>query len=356
MVDALYHMPGPNLAAAVVSYETPSPGLEPVAPTVIAYGARTLCGVAELDANHIVGNYRITAKLGAGGMGSVYRVEHVSLGRAYALKVLNGHLRSQTRDSAAQFLNEARAAARVRHPHVVDIFDFGYLPDGRSYFVMELLGTPSVAGLLEGRTPEIAQAVAIALQLAQALAAVHDQGVVHGDVSSSNVLVEPGTSEAGIPHVKLVDFGLARVVGPGVRPPQIADIVYGTPAYIAPEVARGHAAEVCSDQYSFGVLLYELLAGAAPFIEKDIRALCRAHIYDPLPAVRSPHGRVPDQIAAIVERCCAKSPAVRFPDMHHVATALADAIRALSRKQRRRWFGASVGTIDGAVAGRSVRR
>ena len=161
---------------------------------------------ADLKEGALVGHYRVLVHLGSGGMGGVYLAEHATLGRRYALKVLHGHVLAKDASSVDRFLREARAAARIHHPHIVDVFDFGYLPDGRPYFVMELLDATSVADLVESGALAVSQAVAIARQLAEALAAAHEAGVIHADVSASNVLVN-----ARGDHVmtKLVDFGLA---------------------------------------------------------------------------------------------------------------------------------------------------
>ena len=137
----------------------------------------------------IVGSYRIVELLGEGGMGSVFRAEHVALGSERALKVLRARLLDRDPTAAHRFLREARAAARIHHPNIVDVVDFGHLVDGRPYFVMELLPGESLLDLL-ARGPLLpAEAVAIARQLASALAAAHDAGVVHADVTPANVYV-----------------------------------------------------------------------------------------------------------------------------------------------------------------------
>src|SRR5690606_3682569 len=139
-------------------------------------------------------------------MGTVYQVEHIALGRTYALKVLRSKVLGGDATSAQRFLREARTAARIRHPNIVDVFDFGYMPDGRPYFVMEMLEGESLATRVDRGALDPAEVVTIARQLATALAAAHDRGVIHADVTPSNVLVL-GTDDL---HVKLVDFGLAE--------------------------------------------------------------------------------------------------------------------------------------------------
>src|SRR6185503_20354018 len=181
-----------------------------------------------------IGHYRTLEWLGEGGMGTVYRVEHAVLGRQYALKVLRAKVIERDQSAAQRFVREARAAARVRHPHIVDVFDFGYLADGRPYFVMELCEGESLSTLIRRGPLQPADAVTIARQMAQALAAVHDHGVVHADVTPSNALV---VSKDPI-HVKLLDFGLAAIADETFDEDN-SDFVLGTPAYISPEQLLG---------------------------------------------------------------------------------------------------------------------
>jgi eukaryotic-like serine/threonine-protein kinase len=270
------------------------------------------------------GAYRILAELGSGGMGRVFHVEHVALRRQLALKVLHQHVLRRDPDSVARLLREARAAARIAHPRVVKVLDYDVLADGRPYLVMELLRGERLADLLDGGALDPAQAVAIARQAAEGLAAAHARGVVHADVSSSNLVVETG--RAGL-RVKLVDFGLAVVADEPIAITlddlEGRDLVYGTPSYIAPEQIRGRCAEPRSDQYGLGVVLFEMLCGVRPFGGRDIRAICVAHLRNPVPALRSPHGELPPELVALVLRLLAKQAVDRYPTMDAVADELA---------------------------------
>src|SRR6185295_2792420 len=242
----------------------------------------------------VIGQYRVIEFLGEGGMGTVFEVEHIALIRRYALKVLRTKVIERDAGAAQKFLREARTAARVRHPNIVDVVDFGYLLDGRPYFVMELLEGQSLADLVAGGPLPPGEVVLIARQLANALAAAHDRGVVHADVTPSNVLIVDAGVDAGLGaglgagvgiapgrapalgselQVKLVDFGLAELAGEGLRD-ENPEFVLGTPAYISPEQLRGLAPTDRSDQYGLGAVLFELLSGHPPYHHDDLRTLC----------------------------------------------------------------------------------
>jgi serine/threonine protein kinase len=292
----------------------------------------------------IIGQYRVIEFLGEGGMGTVFEVEHIALARRYALKVLRTKVIERDAGAAQKFLREARTAARVRHSNIVDVIDFGHLADGRPYFVMELLEGQSLADLVAGGALLPGEVVTIARQLANALAAAHDRGVVHADVTPSNVLiVDAGSEVSGDPthpselHVKLVDFGLAELAGEGLRD-ENPEFVLGTPAYISPEQLRGLAPTDRSDQYGLGAVLYELLTGRPPYHHDDLRTLCMMHLTAPIPAVESPHGPLPPKLADIVTTCLQKTPQARFPGMRALLVALDEIERVTDRRGWRRWL------------------
>jgi serine/threonine-protein kinase len=261
----------------------------------------------------------------------VYVVENTVLERRYALKVLHGQVVTRATATVDRFVREARAAARLHHPNIVDVFDFGYLDDGRPYFVMELLDGQSVTQLVESGPVPVEHAVAIAIELGDALAAAHESGVIHADVSSGNVLVSRGEPL----HVKLLDFGLAELkeTRADAQPP--ADEIHGTPRYIAPEMIRGLPASEHADQYAFGALLFEMLAGEAPFLGPTVHDTCVMHLQDPVPEL---HDTVPHDLVAIVKRCLAKQPAARYPSMRAVVAELPGVLRRAGRQGWRRWL------------------
>ena len=287
----------------------------------------------------IIGQYRVLEFLGEGGMGTVFEVEHIALVRRYALKVLRTKVIERDAGASQKFLREARTAARVRHPNIVDVVDFGHLGDGRPYFVMELLEGQSLADLVANGALPPGDVVMIARQLANALAAAHDRGVVHADVTPSNVLVVDAGSDQthGDLHVKLVDFGLAELAGEGLRD-ETPEFVLGTPAYISPEQLRGLAPTDRSDQYGLGAVLFELLTGRPPYHHDDLRTLCMMHLTAPIPLAESPHGPLPPKLVDIVTTCLQKTPQARFPGMRALLTALDEIERVTDRRGWRRWL------------------
>jgi serine/threonine-protein kinase len=285
------------------------------------------------SAGDTIGHYRVIDFLGEGGMGTVFKVQHAVLGRSYALKVLRSRVVERDTGAAEKFVREARTAARVRHPNIVDVFDFGYLPDGRPYFVMELLEGESLATRVSRGPLPPSEVVTIIRQLATALGAAHDRGVIHADVTPSNVLVI-GSDDL---HVKLVDFGLAELAGEGLRDDN-PEFVLGTPAYISPEQLRGLAPTDRSDQYGLGAVIFELLTGHPPYNDPDLRSLCMMHIQAPIPQVESPHGPLPPKLADLVTTCLQKTPQSRFSGMRALLAALEEIERVTDRRGWRRWL------------------
>jgi serine/threonine protein kinase len=296
--------------------------------------ARTAPPVSLGAIGDVIGNYRVVQPLGEGGMGTVYRVDHIALGRSYALKVLRSRVFEKDPTAGQRFLREARAAARVRHPNIGDVFDFGHLADGRPYFVMELLEGESLADRVSREALQPADVVTIARQLASALATVHDHGVVHADVTPSNALIISDEPLA----VKLIDFGLAAIAGEAFAEAE-SDFVLGTPSYISPEQLRGLPATDRSDQYGLGAVLFELIAGRPPYVHKDLRELCMMHIQAPIPVVTSPYGPLPQKLADVITTCLQKSPQQRFPGMRAMIAALDEIDRAAQQRGWRKWLG-----------------
>ena len=277
----------------------------------------------------IAGRYKIEARLGEGGMGSVYRVEHMLMRKRLALKVLHREMTSQP-EIVARFEREAMAAAHIEHPNVAGATDFGKLEDGSCYLVLEYVEGLSLRSQIdEGPLPQ-ARAVHITIQMLGALKRAHELGIVHRDLKPENVLL---VEKDGDPDfVKVLDFGIARVPigaiggqtsdnGPSLTR---AGMVYGTPEYMAPEQALGQDVDGRSDQYAVGVMLFELLVGKRPYDNKDKVALLGQHVAGPIPSVRAraPEGAVAPSLDIVVSKMLAKSPSDRYADATDAAEAL----------------------------------
>jgi serine/threonine-protein kinase len=273
-----------------------------------------------------IGNYKITAAIGEGGMGAVYRAVHESLGRSAAVKVLLPEI-SSSRDMVARFFNEARSAASIRHPGIVEAYDFGFLPDGRAYIIMELLEGESLASRLHrGRMPHV-RALQIVRSVARALHAAHERGIVHRDIKPDNIFLVPDPEMPTGERVKLLDFGIAKLGGNGAEAGLTqTGTVMGTPTYMAPEQCRGAGSvDRRADLYALGCILYEMLCGRPPFVAEGAGDVIAHHLYfQPRPPRTFDPGIAPP-LEALVLALLQKDPAHRPP----TALALVDAIDRL---------------------------
>jgi serine/threonine-protein kinase len=275
-----------------------------------------------LVAGSHVGGFRIESRLGAGGMGVVYEAEDEKLRRRVALKVI-GFGAEHATDARRRFMREARAAAAVNHPNVATVYEVGEA-DGEIYIAMELVvGTTLRAKLSEGGLT-IDEVLETSRQIARGLARAHDRGVVHRDLKPENVMVGE--------LVKVLDFGLARIddnVSPEVASTAtLQGEIAGTPGYMAPEQTTGGAVDARTDVFAFGVVLYEMLAGKRPFRGNTPMALAIAIARDAHAPLRTLRKDVPAALAAIVDRCLAKSPRDRFDNAGQILRAL-EAIDAI---------------------------
>ncbi|MCE9580605.1 MAG: serine/threonine protein kinase [Deltaproteobacteria bacterium] len=281
----------------------------------------------------VIEHYRVLEYIGRGGMGAVYAGEHVALGTPVAMKFLHGSQLAQDPTSSTQFLREARAAARIKHPNIVEVLDFGHVDSVRPYIVMELLKGRSLGNLIERNPTGLRVGIGLGRQIAGALSAAHDHGVVHADVSPSNVLVVDGRNG---PEAKLVDFGLAHTIED--HPEARTDVVFGTPHYIAPEQIHGAPADAHSDMYSFGAVLFEILSGRPPFDAPTVRDLCLMHINDPPPALVVEGEAAPAPVSDLVNKCLAKQAEDRYRSMAEVERELTEIEHTLDRRGWRRWL------------------
>jgi serine/threonine-protein kinase len=266
----------------------------------------------------IDGRYRVLARLAQGGMGEVFKVEHVELGKTLALKVMLPDL-SDNPEFVNRFKLEAVAASRIGHPNIIDITDFGKTALGRFYFVMEFLDGKTLADILEQEGPLAPARVAeLCGQVARALGAAHEQNIVHRDLKPENVIVlqRPGEPE----RVKVLDFGVARVqVGDKSVGKTMAGIVVGTPQYMSPEQAQGFNVDPRSDVYALGLILQELLTNVPAFHgETPAQVMVKQVAEAPAPLPPS----VPEAWRELIGRMLQKNPAHRPQTMKEVVTAL----------------------------------
>src|SRR5580700_6995742 len=230
------------------------------------------------------GGYRVTHLVGVGGMGRVYCAEQVNLARTVAVKVMHPSL-GEEEQTAARFLNEARAASRLSHPNSVAIYDFGRTDDRRPYIVMEYLRGRDLARVVADDGPlPVARLAGLLHQTLAALEEAHALGIVHRDLKPDNLVLEPLRS--GLDFVKVVDFGLAKLLesdapASGGRALTQPGIVCGTPEYMSPEQGRGEALDGRADLYAVGVVLFELLTGRVPFAGESSTKTLLMHINDP---------------------------------------------------------------------------
>ncbi|HLH24645.1 MAG TPA: protein kinase [Chloroflexota bacterium] len=266
----------------------------------------------------LLARYKLNARVGAGGMATVYDGEDLLLGRRVAVKI---PLPSFASDPAfvARFENEARAAAALAHPNLVGVYDVGE-DEGTRFIVMEFVDGETLKDLIRREAPLLPEdLVQVGTQVADALDAAHRRGLVHRDVKPQNILLTPEG------RVKLADFGIALALG--AESATRTGTVLGTADYLAPEVARGESATPLSDIYALGVVLYEMCTGQLPYEGDSPLAIALQHIEAEPPRPRAWNPQVPAALEAIVLRAMAKAPGERF----QTAAALAEALRAFAR-------------------------
>lgn len=264
--------------------------------------------------------YEIRRWLGEGGMGVVYEVSHVDIERRSALKILRFDL-SQQPQMAQVFRDEARAASRLGCPNIVEVYDFGELPDGRLFFAMELLEGRDLVPPDEQTAMDPARLIAILRQTCKGLARAHEAGVVHRDVKPENIIC--CELDERTDTVKIVDFGISAMLAAGETKAGIA----GTPQYMAPEQILGENFDGRLDVYALGCMAYELMVGVPPFDAEDVEEVLKLQVNAPPlpPSQRRPDLKFPAELEAVILKCLAKHPHERYPDMAHLEAALCEA-------------------------------
>jgi serine/threonine protein kinase len=264
----------------------------------------------------VLGSYRLVELLGRGGMGFVYRAEHIKLGRPVALKLLRADY-ARRRDSVARFFQEARTVNRARHRNIVDVTDFVELDDGTTFIIMELLEGESL-GKWARAGFSIPRALALLVQICDGLSAAHAVGVIHRDLKPDNIVVLPAGDGAEL--VKLLDFGVAKLLNRDDEDLGLetqAGSVIGTPAYMSPEQAGGATVDVRSDIYSLGAIMYELFCGQPMFKGRSFGEFVRKHLNERPPAPRSTPGGagLDERLELVILRCIEKDPDARYQSL-----------------------------------------
>jgi eukaryotic-like serine/threonine-protein kinase len=261
----------------------------------------------------LTGKYRIEERLSEGGMGTVYRGTHVLMDKTVAIKVLRPSLAADEK-IVARFSREARAASRISHPHALSVTDFGEAENGVVFLVMEYLSGRTLKDIIRSEGPlPLPRVVEIIRQVGGALDAAHEQGVVHRDFKSENIML---LSSSGTDYAKVLDFGIAKIkepegsYDPGLTAP---DLVIGTPQYMSPEqCSQSPDIDARSDIYSFGVILYEMLVGHVPFTGDSPTAIMLKHLQEPAPSVLTERSDLPEAIGRVVARALEKRPEDRY--------------------------------------------
>ncbi len=274
----------------------------------------------------LAGEYMLQRELGTGGHGTVYEAEHRILGRRAAVKVLHPHL-SNLGQMLQRFVREAQVISQIRHPHIVEVYDFGLMPDGRPYYVMELLPARTLSHLLRERGRLSAErALEFIEPVCAALEAAHRTGVVHRDLKASNVAV---LSEGQPPKVKLLDFGIAKLLHsePGQPGLTLDGQRLGTSEVMAPEQIRGGIIGPATDVYALGALIYRMLTGTYPFTSDELLEVERMHLEVPAPRP-SASAPVSSAVDAVVLRCMEKEASRRYPSVTALLAAFREAVEA----------------------------
>lgn len=274
------------------------------------------------------GRYRIQKLLGEGGMGQVYLAEHVAIEKRVALKILRAEFAAKG-EIVTRFQQEAISASRIKHPNVLDVFDFGQLENGRFFLAMEFLeGNDLADELAKRRVLSVASGIRISMQMCRALAAAHESGVVHRDMKPENVFLQRTVDGEEI--VKIVDFGIAQLRSKdteAVQPKRRltrTGMIFGTPEYMAPEQASGKHADPRSDIYSVGIIMYEMFTGAVPFTGDTFLGVLAKHLSEPTPQLHEicPEISISSSLQAVIMRALAKDPEVRYQTMLEFAQAI----------------------------------
>ncbi len=272
-----------------------------------------------------LGSYRIVGHVGQGGMAAVYTGEHVVVRHRVAIKVIHPRHLDNAR-MAQRFLNEARAVAAIRHPGIVEFYDFGVADDGRAYIVMELLAGQTLARRLDDGAIPVRRALAFGRQMSSALGAAHERGIVHRDLTPANVFLVPDPDVTFRERAKILDFGISKQVTAEHREEVTGSgVVIGTPAHMSPEQCRGdRELDGRSDVYALGVLLYQMVTGRLPFDAENTDEIVTHQLFHQCTPAAEVDARIPVDVSDVIARCMVKDRTRRYASMADLLLALTD--------------------------------
>jgi len=291
-------------------------------------GMRLLRRRDEQTGRVLGGRYHLLTRIGSGGMADVFRAIDLNDGAPRAIKILRADL-SNDPDMQTRFHREVRAARLVEHENIVRIFDFGLSDEGKPFIALEYLDGVGLHEVIAHGPVPLGRAFRVVAEVARALSAAHETGVIHRDIKPENIMILGGAVRDEAERVKIFDFGLVQIVGDARL--TATGQVFGTPEYLSPEQATGEDASPASDQYALGVVFYELLTGRPPFVGAPAQVLMSQFRDVPKPPSAACTVRaVPSSVDPIVLTMLAKRPDERFPDMnavHRAVLALEQALR-----------------------------
>ncbi len=266
-------------------------------------------------------NYQVVDKIGDGGMGVVYLVEHVTLHKQFAAKVLSAEL-ATNEEAKARFEVEAHAASKLEHENVVSVTDYGVADDGRPYLVMELLRGKTLYERISEGPVSIEETVAIVVPVCRGLAAAHDEGFVHRDVKPENIML---VQRGGRFTVKVLDFGITKLRAETSRLTKMGQAL-GSPMYMAPETCKGDEIDPRADIYAVGVLLYQLVCGKLPFYDDNMLKIVQMQVSQPLTPPRQVRPDISEPLEAVICKALEKDPDRRYQTIEELEDELLAAI------------------------------
>jgi serine/threonine-protein kinase len=274
------------------------------------------------------GKFKIVDFIDRGGMGEVYLGRVDPLGQRVAIKFLNKRFTSD-KSIVDRFLNEARSYCRVHHPNAVTMLEYGQHEDGALYIVTEFIEGKSLSKTIKERGPFSAeQTIAVGMQCCEVLAAAHGEGVIHRDLKPDNLMMIPVGKDGKRFTIKVLDFGIAKIMDDDAGPMTETGAIFGTPEFMSPEQARGDGADPRSDLYALGIILFYMLTGRLPFSGKNKFAVLNKHLHDapPRPSELAPKQNIPPAFESIILKLLSKAPAQRYASADDLYEAL-DALR-----------------------------